>query len=299
MSWTHPLKSSHRVDGPRCEVTPFVFNDRLYRLENFVRSHDFPGKEHSYRFRENGFRIVDVAEDRIISIPLLNNYFAVAFPWENRCYVFTGAFDSGSKPWQLHKTLMMYSDDLISWSKPQVVLESNPDERLFNYAICRARGKFYMLYETNDPRWPAFTMRFCESDDLIKWRKLDCEHIYGTDKYTGGPALYFDHEEDIFYLLYVNSVHTNFDTRIARSKDLITWEDASPDRIVLDVDTKRDVDAERFPGAKECSASDIELCEFQGKTHIYWICGNQQGAATEYCEVYNGSMVSFLRAFFE
>ena len=299
MAWTNPLKEQIRVVGTSCELTPFVFRGRLYRLENFMRFHDFTGKDPAYRFHEDGFRIRDVESDRILSVPLLNHYFAIAFPWNDRVYVFAGDYEDTLPWWNIRRTVMISSDDLITWTSPRVVMEAENGEHLFNYAVCRAHGRFFMLYETNDRRWPAFIMRFCESVDLVHWRKLGTDHIYGTDKYTGGPALYHDGEQDWFYCLYLEDLgDRKWETRITRSRDLKSWQDAPAGRPVVTFDETRDVNAEVWPGVKERSASDVELCEFEGKTHVYWINGNQEGAASEYRGTVDGPMNRYLRAFF-
>jgi alpha-L-fucosidase len=299
VSWKNPIIHARRMEDVRTEVTPFVFKGRLYRLENMMRFGDFEGKEPPYRYHEDGFRIHDVAADQIISIPLLNHYFAIAYVWDDRVYVVAGDYED--RPWwHIRHTVMISSDDLVTWTKPRVILEAAGDEHLFNYALCRAKGKFYLLYETNDRRWPAFTMRFCESDDLVTWRKLPENYIYGKDKYTGGPALYYDEEEDWFYILYVNAFGENqYDNRIARSHDLMTWQDAPADRPIVSPDLQRVVDGKKWPGIKECSASDVEMCEFQGKTYLCWNNGNQQGASVGWEAVYDGPMKQFLRKFFE
>ena len=298
MAWTHPLQDRSLVVGQRGEVTPFVFHQRLYRLENFMRFQDFSGQEPQYRFHEDGFRIRDVAEDRIVSVPLLNHYFATALVWNDRVYVFAGDYETDRPWWQIRKTIMISSADLVTWTKPQVAMEAADGEHLFNYAVCRAHGKFYLLYETNDARWPPFTLRFCESDDLIHWRKLSSEHLYGVNKYTGGPALYYDATLDWFYCLYLEALENKWETRVTRSKDLIHWQDAPVDRPVVSPDGTRDVDAAVWPGVKECSTSDVELCEFEGKTVVYWVSGNQQGPGSEYRGTVNDSMYNFLGHFF-
>jgi alpha-L-fucosidase len=271
---------------------------RLYRLENIPRAVDFDTTESYYRYHEDGFRIRDVAEDRIISIPLLNHYFAIAWVWEDKVYVVAGDYED--RLWAIRHTIMITSEDLITWTKPKIIMEAQGEEHLFNYAVCRARGKFYMLYETDDSLWPAFTMRFCESDDGVNWRKLSENHIYGHDKYTGGPALYFDDEEDWFYILYLNALGDNmYDNRIARSRDLITWQEAPTDRPFVSPNLQRSVNDRKWPEVMERSASDLEMCEFNGKTYLYWINGNQQGATAGWEAVYDGPMNQLLRTFFE
>ena len=44
--------------------------------------------------------------------------------------------------------------------------------------------------------------------------------------------------------------------------------------------------------------SDIDLCEFQGKTVIYYSWGNQQGIEHLAEAVYDGPLADFLRSFF-
>lgn len=304
--WKHPLPNQlpdNRVHGLHGEVTPFVFRGRLYRLENFTCSSGFPDEKPQYRFFEDGFRIRDMAADRILSVPLLNHYFAIAFPWNDRVYVYAGDYEEGRPWWHIRKTVMIWSDDLITWSKPRVALEAEGDAHLFNYAVCRARGKFYLLYETNDRRWKPFTMRFAESDDLVNWRKLDERHLYGANKYTGGPAFYHDPELDWFYLLYLENLSTygeagTYETRITRSRDLANWEDAPRGRPVVTFDRRREVNPLIWPGIKEISASDVELCEFQGRTYVYWLNGNQNGAYRPYYSIYDGPALELLRRFF-
>lgn len=271
-------------------------------MENVARFGDFEGKEPQYRYHEDGFRIRDVAANRIISIPLLNHYYAIAYVWNDRVYVV--ACDYENQRCRIRHTILICSDDLITWSRPEIIMKADGNEHFFNYALCRAHGKFCLLYETDDRRWSAFTMRFCESDDLATWWKLPENYIYGTDKYTGGPALYYDEQDDLFYILYVNSLplpdgRHMYNTRIARSADLITWQEAPANRPVVSPDLQRSVNEAKCPGIKECSASDLEMCEFNGKTYVYWVNGNQHGTCAGWESVCNQPMKELLRTFFE
>jgi len=261
----------------------------------------FENGDPHFRYHEDGFRIRDVAANRVVSVPLLNCYFAAAFVWDGRVYVVAGDYED--RPiWTIRRTILLSSDDLITWTKPRVILETTGEEHFFNYGICRAKDRFVLLYETNDARWPMFTMRFAESDDLLTWRKLPEQYIYGTDKYTGGPALYYDAAEGWFYLLYTNAAEGKpgfYDDRVARSRDLMTWQDARADRPMVEPNPSRFVNAARWPGVTEKSASDLEMCEFNGQTHIYWIHGDQQGATCGWNAVVDQPMFAVLRRFFE
>ena len=92
------LVRTGQIPGAWLEATPFVFRERLYRLENFRKQHETPEQPVQYRFHEDGFRIRDVEKDRVISVPLLNHYFGTAIVWEDRVYVFCGYLGE-DKPW--------------------------------------------------------------------------------------------------------------------------------------------------------------------------------------------------------
>ena len=71
-------------------------------------------------------------------------------------------------------------------------------------------------------------------------------------------------------------------------------------------------EAERGPGCPELTAeqrrkvagaldrnnSDVDFCEFRGRTVIYYSWGNQQGTEFLAEAAYDGSLASFLRGFF-
>lgn len=41
--WTHPLTHKRKLNSPLVEVTPFVFKERFYLLENWQKQWGFPG----------------------------------------------------------------------------------------------------------------------------------------------------------------------------------------------------------------------------------------------------------------
>ena len=154
--WVNRLKRTASIGIATHEVTPFVFNDRLYRVENHPRFLHFPTDDPTYRFHEDEVRIRDVESDEIISVPLCNHYFGAGFLHEGRLHIYAGDYGV-DLPWRHHKKInWVYSDDLIHWSEPVAVIESEGDELLFNTAICRGPDRFIMLYETDDARWPPF-----------------------------------------------------------------------------------------------------------------------------------------------
>ena len=99
--WRHPIEKKGYLGSPLVEVTPFVFQDRLYRLENNQKFCDIPGASPGDRFNEDEVRIRDVATDEIVSVALRNHAFATALVWQGRMYVFAGDYGH-DKPWRTH-----------------------------------------------------------------------------------------------------------------------------------------------------------------------------------------------------
>lgn len=295
--WSSRLvKTAVLGPGVAAEVTPFVFNGRLYRLENFPRSKAFPLREPQYDFHCDEIRVRDVERDCLVSLVLRNHYFGAGFVWENRVYVFAGDYEADRPWWHIRRIVMTSSDDLIRWTPPRVVLESENNEHLFNTAVCRGPDGFIMLYETNDARWPPFTFKYCRSQDLVNWTRIP-DAIYGHDKYVGGPALYF--EGDWYYTLYLHAMGSTWETRITRSRDLVHWTDAPEGRPFLPHNPRHRPFPELFPDVYELNASDAELCEWQGRTLVYFLGGNQQGVNDLQVAEFAGSPRELLEHYFE
>lgn len=296
LNWTCRLVRTAAHSLVAGETSPFVWNNRLYRVENVPKSKEFPGEEVQYRFHEDEVRIRDVEDDRIVSVVLTNHYFGSGFVWQGRVYVFAGDYGTDEPWWQIKRIVMTSSDDLAHWTKPQVVIESENQEHLFNTSVCRGKDGFVLLYETNDSRWPPFTFKYCVSDDLLHWTRIP-EAIYGRDKYVGGPALYY--EGGRYYTLYLHDLGRMWETRITRSVDLVHWEDAPAGRPFLTPDTEHRPDPEHFPEVREISASDAEICVWKGKTIVYFNGGNQQGVGDLQMAEFSGTLRELLEHYFE
>ena len=292
--WVYPLVRKAKIANDIGESTPFVFNDRLYRCENFKEVSRFPGEPIEEHFHEDGVRIRDVETDEIISTPLMNHYFGITFVWAGVVYLYAGYYGVDTSFWNIENIVLLTSDDLVHWSEPRTVIESENDEFLYNVAVCRDNEKFVLLYETNDARWPPFTFKFCVSDDLVNWTRIPGA-IFGRDKYVGGPALYY--EGGRYYVLYLHDLGNGWETRVARSTDLIDWEEAPDGRVFLPIDPTNVVDA-RYPDITEISASDAELCSWKGKTLVYFTGGDQVKVGDFQLAEFDGTPRELLEHFF-
>ncbi len=295
-TWKNPIQKQGRLGSPLVETSPFVFNDKLYLLENNQKFWDVPGGKPGDHFHNDEVRIRDLASDKIISVPLKNHGFGTVLTWNNRVYIFAGNYGEG-KPWRKITEITMTSSlDLKKWTKPQAILQASGDEYFFNTAVCRGEDKFILLYETNDSRWKPFTLRYMESTDMKHWNEIP-DAIYGTDKYVGGPALYY--EGGWYYTLYLEALNKAWETRITRSKDLIHWEDAPTDRPFVTFDPTHLNMPLTDLNISENNASDVELCYFNGKTILYFTGGNQQVAGDLQRATYDGTPRQLFEYFFE
>ncbi|RTE54313.1 hypothetical protein EHW67_03860 [Arenibacter aquaticus] len=295
-AFENPIEKKGRLGSPLVETSPFVFEDKLYLLENNQRFWDVKRAKPGDYFHEDEVRIRDVKSDKIISVPLKNHGFGTALVWNDRVYVFAGDYGEG-KPWrQITEISMTSTSDLKTWTKPQVILRAGKNEFFFNTAVCRGKSEFILLYETNDKHWKPFTFRYMKSTDLINWEAIP-NAIYGTDKYVGGPALYY--EGGWYYTLYLEALNPGYETRITRSKDLLHWEDADVDRPFITFDTAH----KNIPlidlSISESNASDVELCYYNGRTILYFTGSDQTTAGDLQWATYDGTPQQLFEHFFK
>jgi alpha-L-fucosidase len=297
--WHNPVVKRGYFASPLVETTPFVFKDRLYRLESWQRYWDLPGlPPPNTQSEQDAVRVYDVEAKRIVSTPLTNHGFASALVWDGHVYVFSACWDRPGR--KASRIDMTRSDDLVHWTPAETVIRAEPGENLYNVAVCRDaedRG-FVLLYETDDPKYVPFTFKYCRSDDLARgWQRVP-DALYGQGKYVGGPALYCF--GGVYYTLYLQDLGGRWETRVTRSKDLVKWEDAAEGRPFVTFDSKKDHAPLRPPAVKEVNASDVELCEWpRGKTYILFTGSDQQYAGDLQWATFEGTPRELLEHFFK
>ena len=161
------------------------------------------------------------------------------------------------------------------------------------------------LGEPPDVVGVRFTMRFAESTDLMHWKITPENQVFSKDRYTACPAIrYLD---DQYYMIYLEEKPgPSYVPCIIRSRDLVHWE-SSPVNPVLGFseDDKKIANPaltaeqrKHITESKDINNSDIDLCEFEGKTVIYYSWGDQQGTEFLAEARYDGTLSQFLRSFF-
>lgn len=288
------LRKSGTIDLAMVETTPLVFRGKLKRFESVRKEYRNNHTGDSY------FRFVDVADGRPSPAFAKGKHLGSAIVVNDEAFVF------GVARWGGSKIFMYRSKDLKTWNEREAI--ELPGRSLFNTSVCDADGRFLMAIEIGGPAEAAgvpFTMRFAESNDLKKWLLLDASHVYSKEKYTACPALRF--VDGYFYMIYLESrPGPKYETHIVRSRDLIRWESSPFNPVLAASDQDKTIaepslspDERRLIArAKNINNSDVDLCEYRGKTVIYYSWGNQQGTEFLASAEYDGSLKAFLQGFF-
>ena len=252
-----------------CEVTPFLWHGRLCLMEA-VR----PGG--GGQCQDYYITLTDVETGKV-QARLAEGYgLPSILVHDGTAYVFASRYESAN--W--NDVTLFASSDLKQWQQKVVIQQDK--ENLFNSSVCAADDGFVMAYESNDPKYPPFTVKFARSKDLLDWTKLP--DIFGTDRYTACPCIRYIN--GYFYLMYTEhrTPRWFFEIWLARSKDLKTWQ-LSPANPVLSPNV----------GDEGICTSDPDVVEYAGKTYLYYAVGDQRTWMNIKRAIYPGT----LREFFE
>jgi alpha-L-fucosidase len=288
------IKKLGTIDCDIVETTPIVFEDKLFRFE-YIRK-----RYYGNATGESFFRFIDVEAGKTLPAFGKGYHLGSAFVEGDTVYVFA------VNQWGGSEIRTFFSKDLVNWESYTNILLCGFE--IYNNSVCKnSDGKFIMLIEVRKPLAETpFTPLFLKSDDLLTWRLLPNEYTFGKDIYTGGHFLTF--ESGYYYLTYLHLLPgPEYETYIVRSRDLKAWEESplNPFLSFSEEDDKKISNSElahynlkRIGEAQNTNASDIEFCEYQGKTVIYYSWGNQLGAEFLAEAVYEGSSQSLVEGFF-
>ena len=258
-----------------CEVAPLVWQGQLCLLE-CVRPGSGGSPADCY------LTLKEAETDKMLAKFAEGHGLASAHVHNGVLYVFAARY--GPKgDW--NDVTLFKSLDLTNWEK-KVVVKQDAREHLFNSSVCEGPDGFVMAYETNDRAYPAFSIKFARSNDLESWTKVPGV-VFGTDRYTACPCIRY--VNGYYYLMYLEHRKPRwfFETFLARSKDLKTWQ-LSPANPMLTPD-----------GIDEgINASDPDVIEFDGKTYIYYSVGDQRTWMNLKRTVYPGPIQELFEGYF-
>jgi len=266
------LRDPESVENHVCELTPFMWKGRLSHM-TCVRPVDADPDRGLYlrlSDAETGAELARFAEGYSL---------ASAIVWNDTFYAFASRHGDGT--W--NDVTLFKSSDLRNWTQ-KVVIEQEGAEHLFNTSVCATPGGFVMAYESDDPAYVPFTVKYAESADLENWTKVS-DAVFGPDRYAACPCVRYS--DGWFYQMYLEhrTPRWFFETHIARSKDLKTWH-LSPMNPVI---TPEGLDEGN-------NASDPEIVEFAGKTYLYYAVGDQLTWTRLKRKTYDGPMARFFAA---
>lgn len=257
-----------------CEVSPIEWKGRLCLLESIRPGSGGTASDYYLSIKD--------AETRKEIGRCGDGYgLASAMVNDGKVYVFASKWDNGN--WR--NVTVFYSSDMKNWQSKQIIEGDN--EGIFNTSACKGRRGFVLTYETSDPKYPGFTVKFAKSRDLLNWTKLP-DATFGTNRYTACPCIRY--AGGYYYVLYLEhrTPRWYFETYITRSKDLVHWE-LSSDNPVL---TPEGLDEGE-------NASDPDLIEWNGKTRLYYAAGDQLTWMNVKCATYPGTLGRFLASYFK
>ena len=278
------------------ETTPIVWKDKLYRFEWFrKRVND------KFVFEEGFYQFVDM-ENGECSKPFANGYvFGSAYCENDTMYVM------GTNAWGGNKIDLFISKDLVSYDKRNA-LTFPEGYTVYNTSLCKGKDEYIMAIEIGKPEEIAgkpFTIIFAHSKDMYNWQLFDVNrYIHTPERYSACPVIRF--VDDYYYMIYLEEMPMyKFVPYIARSKDLQSFEIApvnpvlfysDEDRILNGNFTKEEI--EQINCALNTNNSDVDLCEFDGKTIILYSWGNLMGKEFLALAEYDGTMKEFFESFF-
>jgi hypothetical protein len=261
------------VHEDMCELSPFLWQGRLCHMA-CVRPATGGGREDYY------LRLTDAATGEELGRLGEGYGLGSILVHDGAAYVFASRWE----PDGWHEVTVFRSRDLTHWESRLAIQGEN--EQLFNTSVCRGRNGFVMAYESNDPAYPAFTVKFAESKDLWNWRKLP-DAVFGTDRYTACPCLRY--VGGWYYMLYLEqrTPRWHFETYLARSRDLRHWELSAANPVLAPHGLGDGI-----------NASDPEIVEVDGCTWVYYAVGDQLSWMDLKRAAYPGSLRRFFESWF-
>jgi len=287
------------IDVGLVEATPVVFKGKLYRYE-YVRPPDqYPRNKTSNSY----FRFVDHETKKPTPGFAAGYHFGSAFVEDDIAYAF-GVDKVGGERIQ-----MFCSQDLMTWESREVL--TLPGWKIYNNSVCKGRDGYVMAFEIGAPpeeTGVGFTSRFAVSNDLRHWTLTPFDHAYSRERYTACPALRYLPGDGFYYMIYLEGHFPDwkFESYIVRSRDLIHWESSplnplltmSPeDRLVANPAFTPE-DRARIAAAENINNSDVDLCEFEGRTILTYSWGSQRGVEHLAEAVCPMPLKEFLQSFF-
>jgi hypothetical protein len=288
------IRKKGTVECDLVEATPIVFEGTRYRFE-YVR------KKYAHNpIGDACFRFVDLESGEAGKAFAPGYCLGSAYTENGVMYVY------GVKPWGADSIEVFHSEDLETWESRTAL--RLPGWTIYNNSVCRDDRGHVMAIEIGAPDevvGQRFTIFFARSENLLNWTLAPVECCYTKEKYSACPAL--RHFGGWYYMVYLERLEQwSFAPYMMRSRDLVSWE-ASPhnpmfkpgpeDKAIANPELSES-ERKYIADAENINNSDVDFCEWKGKTLIYYSWGNQRGTEFLAEAVFDGTEAAFLRAWF-
>jgi alpha-L-fucosidase len=291
------LVKKGRLPFPLLDCTPLVWKNQLIAVENWHLDWEKSNLSREQAFLHDQVRIRDISTNQIIGIPLIGYTNATGLVWEDKLYIIAGYYADDTQMNETRQIHMVYTEDLVNWSKPAVILEAEEGRFIHEMGICRGDGWFVLATRVSQAKDDAGAVWFFASDDLLDWSEVPGAR-YGVERPVDSPSLYYF--EGRYYLLYAEQAGPLHITRVTRSADLIHWQDADADRPVITPDTTVTNIPHHAPTARETNASNARLAEYRGRTVMFYTAGDRTSRGDlKYAEAPESPYVFLSRFYYE
>jgi alpha-L-fucosidase len=181
---------------------------------------------------------------------------------------------------------------------------------IYNNSVCKGADGYYIALEIHGrEEWvgQGYTCIFAKSAYLMNWELLDpISHSYDRSRYTACPVLRYT--DGFYYIICLESLPMKrYVPYIARTKDFeifemghynpVMWFD-DDDKLVQHPGQFAEEQLDYIANSVNSNVSDLDVCDYNGKTVILYSWGNQLGKEFLAEAEYDGSMAEFLKSFF-
>ncbi len=282
------------IDLDLVECTPIVFKDRLYRFE-YVRERYKPNTT-----GDSYFRFIDMETNEPTKGFAKGYHLGSAFVDRDKVYV------TGVDIWGGSRIELFVSSDLENWEQRTALNISK--YKIYNTSLCKAENGYVMMFEIGAPP---------EGSGRAVYRPFRyIKRSSHLDRYP--PRIVYIQRTAIRRRIVYVSLTAFFTTSIwklmkgmkcawfvprisytgnqARS---IPFCGHSPEDKKIANPKLTAGQRKAIAEAKNINNSDIDFCEYQGRTVILYSWGNQQGKEFLAEAAYAGTEASFIRAWFK
>ncbi|MDD4771977.1 MAG: hypothetical protein PHZ09_00030 [Eubacteriales bacterium] len=287
------------------ETTPIVWKGDLWRCEWFRPLH-YANTDHV-----SCGRFVNMETGETSAIFAEGQCFHSAYTENNTLYVYSvNGYDTSDG----NNTINLYrSTDMINW-KESTALTMPEDWKFYNNSVCLCGDTYYMALEIGQPAAVTgvpFTIVYAVSKNLVDWHMLDTDkYIYTKEFYSACPVIRWS--DGYFYIIYLERqphLKYNFAPFIIRTRDLEHYErcpypvfeygDGEADKYIQNRTIFTPEQIEYIESSEDNNNSDVDFCDYNGKTVILYSWGNQLGREFLAEAEYNGPSGEWLASFFK